>query len=632
MIGAGGYHFLKQVSDDSHEATGFLNLDALSGELRATQDEFLLSDLADKAQAEKVLQSHTKLMKEFKTRVAAARQLDLDEEDAKAAAELEQASRRYETTFDELTKNCDECADLKRKLDALGAEAETELAKVIRGHEADLAEMEKGGATLDEISIQTELVEKSNDCEAMALRVARDVREFMLDVKTEQVGSLEKGLGELKGMLASIREIVPLAAKDKNEANENLAELAKVGKALDEYQVALTKVIEDELTVGAERVECTEDLEEVVALASALADMAENQAAVSKEEAEVVSVGLMILTPLLGMILAFFITRAITKPIQNITEGLNEGASQVSSAAGQVSTASQQFAEGSTEQASSLEESSAALEEMAAMTRTNSSNAKQASELTGRAKKAAESGDETMERLNVAMSGINESSGQISKIIKVIEEIAFQTNLLALNAAVEAARAGEHGKGFAVVADEVRNLAQRAAQAAGETTSLIQDSVSKAKEGTAVASEVGKVLTAVAGDVSKIADLVDSVAHASDEQARGVDQLNTAVSQIDKSTQQNAAGAEESAAASEEMAAQAATLKSLANQLAIVIKGRGKTATETTDSFAAPAPRGRKAPVPRPSHEAPPNDAPEVSAKPAPTNWEPESEIVDSVR
>ena len=186
---------------------------------------------------------------------------------------------------------------------------------------------------------------------------------------------------------------------------------------------------------------------------------------------------------------------------------------------------------------------------------------------------AAERGDQTMKRLDLAMTAINESSGQISKIIKVIEEIAFQTNLLALNAAVEAARAGEHGKGFAVVADEVRNLAQRAAKAAGETTGLIENSVNKAKEGTEVASGVGTALAAIVGDVTKVTDLIDGISKAGEEQAQGVDQVNSAVSQMDRVTQQNAAGAEESASASEQLSAQANTVKGVVNELAVLILG-----------------------------------------------------------
>ncbi|NLG42948.1 MAG: methyl-accepting chemotaxis protein [Phycisphaerae bacterium] len=273
------------------------------------------------------------------------------------------------------------------------------------------------------------------------------------------------------------------------------------------------------------------------------------------------------------IIVALLIIRSITHPLNRAIAGLNEGSEQVSEAAAQVAAASQHLASGASEQASSLEETSSALEQMAAMTRQSAENARQASALAGEARASAQTGDSTTQHLTQAMSAINESAGQINKIVKVIEEIAFQTNLLALNAAVEAARAGEHGKGFAVVAEEVRNLAQRSAQAARETTGLIEDSVKRAREGSQVTMEVGESLSSIVQSVAKVTDLVGGIATGADEQAQGVEQINSAVSQMDKITQMNAASAEQCASAAEELSAQAQTVKNMVAGLVKVIGG-----------------------------------------------------------
>ena len=280
-----------------------------------------------------------------------------------------------------------------------------------------------------------------------------------------------------------------------------------------------------------------------------------------------------ILAIVVGSILAFIITIGIVKPVNQIIFGLIEGAQQVASASGQVSTSSQSLAEGATEQAASLEETSSSLEEMSSMTKQNADNAQQANALANEAQNAANNGIKAMTKMSGAINDIQKSSGETSKIIKVIDEIAFQTNLLALNAAVEAARAGEAGKGFAVVAEEVRNLAMRSAEAAKNTSHLIEESVNHSNIGVEISGEVATTLEEINTCVIKVNSLVAEISAASSEQAQGIDQVNDAVAQMDKVTQLTAANAEESASAAEELSSQAEQLTQIVAQLEAIVKG-----------------------------------------------------------
>lgn len=256
----------------------------------------------------------------------------------------------------------------------------------------------------------------------------------------------------------------------------------------------------------------------------------------------------------------------ILQALNELLSEISDSAGQVSSGADQVSSSSQALAQGSTEQASTIEELMASIAEIALQTKNNAKDADEAKNLSKSVKQSAENGNTQMSAMQHSMSEINQSSIDISKIIKVIDDIAFQTNILALNAAVEAARAGQHGKGFAVVAEEVRTLAARSADAAKETTLLIEGSIDKVKNGTKIVDETATALLSMVDGIGKVTDLVGNIAIASNEQATEIAQINQGIEQVAQVVHQNSATAEESAAASEELSGQAELLKNKLQQ------------------------------------------------------------------
>jgi methyl-accepting chemotaxis protein len=265
---------------------------------------------------------------------------------------------------------------------------------------------------------------------------------------------------------------------------------------------------------------------------------------------------------------------------------------------------SQSIAQAATEQASALEEIASSLEEMTSMTRQSADNAKQAKLLSGQARDSAEKGTSSMTRMTEAIHRIKQSADEQAKIIKTIDEIAFQTNLLALNAAVEAARAGEAGKGFAVVADEVRRLAQRSADAARTTSKMIEDSVSGALNGVELANEVANVFNEIFTNAEKANDLTSEIAAAVAEQAKGIEQVNAAVTQFDKTTQQTAESSQESASIAEELKHDVDELSALVSQFSLSKSTKSEPA-DKTPAEARPVARAKDtAAASRPSRSA----------------------------
>ena len=258
-----------------------------------------------------------------------------------------------------------------------------------------------------------------------------------------------------------------------------------------------------------------------------------------------------------------------------------------------MASASQALAQGSTEQASAIEQITASMSDIAEKTSVNATRTSEADKLAHNMAKEAEEGNEKMHEMVSAMKEINKSSVEISKVIKTIDDIAFQTNILALNATVEAARAGVHGKGFAVVAEEVRNLAEKSAQAASETNDMITGSIQKINNGVEIAQDTAKTLEGIVYGVEQAKELMSDIAVANNNQATAVTEINQAINQVSVVVQNNSASSEECAASSEELANQADALIQMLAKYQLKNNGRSSASApaykSTAANYSAPA-------------------------------------------
>jgi methyl-accepting chemotaxis protein len=276
----------------------------------------------------------------------------------------------------------------------------------------------------------------------------------------------------------------------------------------------------------------------------------------------------------LGIILAFIISKQIILGLQQISRELATASEQISAVSNQLAASSQELSGENTQQATSVSAVSAILGETGSMIQQNTEHTKNASLLIKEANELSDQGNLEMERMMISMNELKRSSAQIAKINKVIDEIAFQTNILALNAAIEAARAGEAGMGFAVVAEEVRNLAQRSAESAKNTATIIESNIVLSGQGVLVTETVKDSLLKIKVQSKKINELMEKITTASEEQAQDIKMVNEAIDQVESGTHQNAATAQQTAAQAEELNSQSESMKELVLELTRIIGGK----------------------------------------------------------
>jgi hypothetical protein len=414
-----------------------------------------------------------------------------------------------------------------------------------------------------------------SEIDALARDAHRNSSVALFDRDLAMIGEAAPRVEEI---IAKLDEITPLVHQPKNlallKATREAAMLAQ--KAAQDLAEALIRESDHGREWTAAGLVLIAAIDKVVDLGTAGTDTASTGVVDTMRRGVLMVVSGVAICLLVGAAAAWILGYKLTRVLRGIALALTTGAEHSSAAARQVSESSKALAEGASAQAASLEETSASLEQMSGVAERNSEHASATRELAAATRTEADAGAGQARELIEAMDAIRKSSDEITRIIKTIDEIAFQTNILALNAAVEAARAGEAGAGFAVVAEEVRNLAQRSAVAARDSAGKIEAANAVSTRGATVSARVGETLQSIHQKATRVSELVGEMASANGEQSESLRQINAAMTQMDSLTQSGAASSEETASAAQQMNAQSQELLSAVEELDELV-GHAKT-------------------------------------------------------
>jgi methyl-accepting chemotaxis protein len=293
----------------------------------------------------------------------------------------------------------------------------------------------------------------------------------------------------------------------------------------------------------------------------------------SNKSQKILALFMFFIAALVAVLTLFVMERQVSRPLRAVAKRLADGADQVSASALDVSDSGQSIAGGAAEQAATLQQTSAASERIRAMARRNATDCSSAADLVSMSQEKFGETGRSLAELVAAMDEIGRSNGKVSKIIRIIDEIAFKTNILALNAAVEAARAGSAGMGFAVVAEEVRTLAQQCAQAAKDSAQIVEESIRKSKEGKSKVDDVAASIEAVTNGSAKVKNLVDKISAASTEQTQGIAEIADSIAHMEKANQAASGTAQQSATAAQSLTEQSSLLQGIVQSLSQIVEG-----------------------------------------------------------